>query len=352
MDIRKSVFDLNTTEKNNFIKALLLLKSEIINPSDPDEKQYSRYDQFVALHGAVMEVEKQGWSGSAINYGHNGLGFLPWHREYIRHFELALQEKVAGVTLPYWDWTDLNRTRSKLFSVDFLGPLSNVSSLNYITSGYFVPYYNGVKPDWWPDQVKGFKVHPLLDSYASQNPDGCLIRSQGIDDGLWPLSSVDIESIVKIDVDTNHDYFSFRNRLESGGSAHNSGHRWIGGHMATRLSPNDPIFWLHHAQVDRLWALWQKNIGTGESGYPNTNLDPQGNEIPPGHKLFDRMWPWVAEEAHLYESVSEKQVHFMLPDLRFDLSKRPVDMLDHENLGDVLGGYQYQEPLIHKIENA
>jgi tyrosinase len=31
--------------------------------------------------------------------------FLPWHRVYLYEFELALQEMVPDVTLPYWDWT-------------------------------------------------------------------------------------------------------------------------------------------------------------------------------------------------------------------------------------------------------
>lgn len=31
--------------------------------------------------------------------------FLPWHRVYLYEFEMALQEMVPGVTLPYWDWT-------------------------------------------------------------------------------------------------------------------------------------------------------------------------------------------------------------------------------------------------------
>ncbi len=25
------------------------------------------------------------------------------------------------------------------------------------------------------------------------------------------------------------------------------------------ISPADPIFWMHHAQVDRIWSLWQAN---------------------------------------------------------------------------------------------
>jgi tyrosinase len=31
--------------------------------------------------------------------------FLPWHRVYLYEFELALQEMVPDVTMPYWDWT-------------------------------------------------------------------------------------------------------------------------------------------------------------------------------------------------------------------------------------------------------
>lgn len=30
--------------------------------------------------------------------------FLPWHRIYLYEFEQALQDRVPGVTLPYWDW--------------------------------------------------------------------------------------------------------------------------------------------------------------------------------------------------------------------------------------------------------
>ena len=47
----------------------------------------------------------------------------------------------------------------------------------------------------------------------------------------------------------------FQLRLEG---EHGSVHIAVGGPMATERSPADPLFWLHHANVDRLWARWQK----------------------------------------------------------------------------------------------
>ncbi|KPA35765.1 monooxygenase [Fusarium langsethiae] len=32
----------------------------------------------------------------------------------------------------------------------------------------------------------------------------------------------------------------------------------IGADMIPNTSPNDPIFFLHHTQIDRLWSLWQQ----------------------------------------------------------------------------------------------
>jgi tyrosinase len=37
---------------------------------------------------------------------------------------------------------------------------------------------------------------------------------------------------------------------------HNLVHNIIAGVMSDMLSPTDPIFWLHHANVDRLWVAW------------------------------------------------------------------------------------------------
>jgi tyrosinase len=50
----------------------------------------------------------------------------------------------------------------------------------------------------------------------------------------------------------------------------------IGGEMAwVDVSPNDPIFFLHHAQVDRVWWKWQQQNPSAR------NFDYSGNLFPP-----------------------------------------------------------------------
>lgn len=73
---------------------------------------------------------------------------------------------------------------------------------------------------------------------------------------------------------------------------HNSGHTTIGGDMTDMfVSPGDPIFWLHHANIDRIWALWQAQdsarqyaVGNPIAPRPNPMLvwpdAPSGNVTP------------------------------------------------------------------------
>ena len=58
---------------------------------------------------------------------------------------------------------------------------------------------------------------------------------------------------------------SFRNDLESRHDGmHNRVHGWVGGHMGRGHSSNDPIFFLHHCNVDRIWAFWQSREGAAK----------------------------------------------------------------------------------------
>lgn len=86
------------------------------------------------------------------------------------------------------------------------------------------------------------------------------------------------------------DYYFFTRTLESGTRTaggrivgqHGAGHNWVGGDMANPLvSPNDIIFWMHHAAIDRVWAKWQET-NPGERAFLSgreARLDPWGSEF-------------------------------------------------------------------------
>jgi len=99
----------------------------------------------------------------------------------------------------------------------------------------------------------------------------------------------------------------FRNRLEgwitsaadpinvwsAGLQLHNRVHIYVGGTMKFAWSPNDPVFLLHHAYVDRLWVLWeshQRQINKALT--PNEILYLPRSGGPIGHNLHDTMYPF------------------------------------------------------------
>ena len=55
--------------------------------------------------------------------------------------------------------------------------------------------------------------------------------------------------------------------------------------MTQATSPNDPVFFLLHCNIDRLWALWQAR-------HPNERPYLPAAEGMPGHNLNDPMSPW------------------------------------------------------------
>ncbi len=86
---------------------------------------------------------------------------------------------------------------------------------------------------------------------------------------------------------------SFRNKLEGfqdprenaprpGPWMHNRVHVWVGGEMGPGTSPNDPVFWLNHCNVDRLWERWMQRRG-------RVYL-PAAGEGPPGQRANDPLF--------------------------------------------------------------
>lgn len=159
--------------------------------------------------------------------------FLPWHRAYLINFERELRNIDASLSIPYWDW-----------EVDD-GELRGFFGLLGLSSGRNL----GTKPAEPPQH--------------GRMP--------------WFTTEAEIEGLLSF----SGGYYRFSRALEFG--PHNNGHAWIGGDMGNpMISPRDAAFWFHHAQVDRIWALWQQD-------HPNeiANLSEQDAQLDPWHDEFD-----------------------------------------------------------------
>ncbi|MGH3822677.1 MAG: tyrosinase family protein [Pseudonocardiaceae bacterium] len=345
MDVRKSAIDLSSAERDQFLEAIIRLKHHI-GPNG-----VSRYDQFVALHRAVMVVLAPGLPpGETVNFGHWNIGFCAWHRKYLRELEKALQAEVPSVTLPYWDWADHVNAISTLFTPDFLGSLRVGAPGPMTDSVLRNPVPPAERPAWWPAGAQGYPIHPLLEEGFGP------VLARGSVGVSWPPPAASItalEQLVIVQPDA-HPFWFFWLVLEQGhpqitSRTHNTGHNFIGGHMSGGFSPNDPIFWLHHANVDRLWANWQaRRLADVPGSTPVDHYPPadqvspfDGNPAPPGHGVKDLMWPWVGGAAG-YDVLLSPAVKALLPDFSGAPAATVNDVLDTTTID--AEGYRYAPP--------
>ncbi|MYS07132.1 tyrosinase family protein [Streptomyces sp. SID6041] len=254
MTVRKNQATLTADEKRRFVAALLELKRS------------GRYDAFVTTHNAFIMSDTD--TGDRV--GHRSPSFLPWHRRFLIEFEQALQSVDPTVNLPYWDWTADRTSRSSLWAPDFLGGTGRARD-GQVLDGAFARSGNrwtiGVRVDSRDylrrDLGAGGRQLPTRAEVDS------VLAMQTYDTAPWNSSSD-----------------GFRNHLEGwrGVNLHNRVHVWVGGQMGTGVSPNDPVFWLHHAFIDKLWADWQAR-------HPRSPYLPAAG-TPNVVDLGDTMRPW------------------------------------------------------------
>jgi tyrosinase len=140
--------------------------------------------------------------------------FFIWHRNYLKSVERNLQilSGRSDLGLPYWDWYS-SPALPEIFRVEFL------------------------------DQAKTQR-NSLYDSR----------RDDAVQNGasVWKAGSSGALD--------QAEFFRFQRDLN--GSEHSDIHMGIGGNMgAVPTAARDPIFWLHHCNIDRLLAAWVNHGG-------------------------------------------------------------------------------------------
>lgn len=175
---------------------------------------------------------------------HGSRIFLPWHRAYLYLFELALQDQVPDTFLPWWDWSS---------------PESHTTGIPEL---YTIETLAGGSPNPLHHQP----IPPGIANGAEQ-PE--LTTRDPQDPGQLPTRE-DVQSVLDAG-----DFRDFNNRLEN---LHNWIHGWVGGTMSDiNYAAYDPLFWGHHAMVDRIWRLWQLR----HTGIGSVDVDLLDTPLPP-----------------------------------------------------------------------
>jgi tyrosinase len=245
MDTRLNHRDLTAAKKTALVDAVLTLKNDVDSVLHPGAQK--RYDDFV-------EVHKNAMVGAAMfmPMPHGSPLFFPWHRVLLRQFELSLQQAAndSTIALPYWDW-DMTGANNP-FTPDFLGGDGDEAQSGRVQTGPFAFATGDFEIRVWDD--------------ATGDP--ALRREFGDDATAWLPEASDVASgLGKTPYSPGPS--SFERVAE--GVLHNPVHRWIGGNMGDATSPNDPVFFLHHAFLDLLWERWKTQHPTTAPYLPRTS---------------------------------------------------------------------------------
>jgi tyrosinase len=306
-EVRTEFRAMSNEKRKEFTDAVTCLKNMPPQQLTADQSsEYagvkSRYDEYVATH--IENTFKI----------HATADFLAWHRHFIFSFEQDLKNSCGYTgTLPYWDWAaDAQAVdQSEIFNGDEYSMGGN---------GEYIPgradTYLGLQDLNFPPGTGGGCVYsgPFsnttyttnlgpIDSPYNNNVVGqydynprCLVR----DLNSWFSSRYNTYNNVA-DLAIGVDSIEYLQSLMQGYlgdnklGVHGGGH-WLGGGPSQledfHSSPNDPVFYIHHAMIDKIWTVWQymdrenrQNAIYGTSTLNNSPASPDmtlADELPFG----------------------------------------------------------------------
>jgi tyrosinase len=233
--VRKNANSLTAGERNRLVAAFAQLNNQGLG----------RFTDFREMH-----------VNASVEEAHGRPGFLPWHRAYLLDLERELQAIDPSVALPYWRF---DQAAPNIFTLDFFGisdALGNVQ-LSATNPLQF----------WRTDGVPGIVRRPLFPT--NQAPPGLRTEAQTLALGAGYPAFSDLE-----------------------GNPHGDAHTSFGGFISSiGTAARDPLFFLLHCNVDRLWAKWQRKNGRFDTSVA-ASYDPNNPGNKAGHNLPDTMWPW------------------------------------------------------------
>ncbi|MDF0653170.1 MAG: tyrosinase family protein, partial [Nitrospira sp.] len=196
------------------------------------------------IHGTFDVPTREAWNSCQ----HGSWYFLAWHRMYLYYFERILR-KASGnpeLALPYWDYSDPGDPNARQIPPPYREPADASGNRLFVTDRSSVMNAGGLLP------ASAVQLFALSRTNFS-SPAGSSLSFGGQRSGpghaLGPHS-----------------------QFES--TPHDAVHVNIGGWMGSfELAARDPVFWLHHTNIDRLWEVWLAQ-GNGRSNPTPGQDDP------------------------------------------------------------------------------
>ncbi|NRA64243.1 MAG: tyrosinase family protein [Pseudobacteriovorax sp.] len=232
-----------------------------VNPGVPKRMPWSELspDDRKAFIDAVLDMNKQRitpqgsftadevgdglvsrWRAQAQTHelfcDHGTWRFLPWHRAYLYYFEKYLRKVIRDdFRLPYWRW-DVDTNLPKEFLDESISNELQLTPRRGTTIA--LPGEGRLSETWWQGVPGDISSSPDFDSIGGDRFSNGLIESP----------------------------------------SHNQVHVRVGGLMGrVPAAARDPLFWLHHCNIDRLWSVWMDAAivrGFSRTLFPSEDIEP------------------------------------------------------------------------------
>ncbi len=289
--------------------------------SEDGKKALASYARGVEAMLKLPADHPQNWFRNAfihlMDCPHGNWWFYVWHRGYLGYFEQTIRNLSGDdkFAIPYWDWTSLPQIPDSMFD-GVLTPQSQAFEPYTRNLAVFTSFVQPALSAYWKtlnsaqlaqlktrgyasldslwNDVTGYDPtqkppHGISGNMAYATPCGSryLTRDNSkLDEktaydvspfvvyaGLLPTDFYNQEAALSFNSSKTPSHNTqpggkgtFFSVLE--GLPHNKVHNYIGGvglldpgpygNMANNLSPVDPIFFLHHSNMDRLWDVWTR----------------------------------------------------------------------------------------------
>ncbi|KAJ3517028.1 hypothetical protein NMY22_g14058 [Coprinellus aureogranulatus] len=225
------------------VKCLMELPS-----STPQGKSSSRFEDFQSTH--IDLTERIHLVGQ----------FLPWHRHQVDLYGKALRNECGYKgPIAFWDWARDGDSESALFESPIFDPDTGFGGSG-VPGTYTLPEDTSTMPELFR-YVGCVQTGPFRDSVYTAHlgpgklvTDHCLIR--GVNESWKPMMRTEeVEKQM-----ASKPFEEFRIIIDDMLiGIHGIGHAGVGGEMTNIWSAGaDPLFYLHHLNLDRMWWHWQR----------------------------------------------------------------------------------------------